>query len=268
MKILLISVGFLLLFFVAYVRYLETTTVFHPTRAIERTPRSVGLDFEDIYFRTRDNVRIHGWLIKHPRGRSTLIYLPGNAGNISDRLEKIVHLNRLGVNVFIIDYRGYGQSEGRPSEHGLYEDARGAYDYLGTRQDIDDDKVWAYGASLGGAVAIDLATKRKLACLVIDSSFTKAADIAKTIYPFVPSFLIQTKLDSSSKIKKLAIPKLFLHSPQDEVVPYRLGRRLFEEAPPPKEFLDMQGGHNDNYVQSQELWKQKIAQFLKRFGLL
>ncbi len=268
MKVSLIWVVVFLMSFVAYVRYLEKTTIFHPTRLMERTPRSVGLDFEDISFRTKDNVLIHGWLVKHPQGRCTLLYFHGNAGNISDRLEKISLLRKVGVHIFIIDYRGYGQSQGRPSEQGLYEDALGAYDYLLTRKDIEPDKIGAYGTSLGGAVAVDLATKRKLACLVIDSSFTKAADISKTIYPFIPSFLIQTKMDSVRKIKNLAIPKFFIHSPQDEVIPYRLGRKLFEQAPEPKEFLDVRGGHNDNYEQSAELLESKLSDFLRRYGLI
>ena len=268
MKILLVVFITAFLSLAAYVRYLESITVFHPAKEIERTPRSIGLGFEDIYFKTKDKYVINGWLIKHPQAHSTVIYFHGNAGNMADRLEKIILLRNLKVNVFIIDYRGYGKSQGKPCEHGVYEDAVAAFDYLLTRGDIEHEKIWVYGTSLGGTVAIDLATKKRLACLIIDSTFSSAADMGRTIYPFIPSFLIQTKMDSLAKIKKITIPKLFLHSREDDVVPFRLGQKLFAVAPAPKEFLEIKGGHNDNYVYSREIWLEGVSRFLKHLNLI
>jgi fermentation-respiration switch protein FrsA (DUF1100 family) len=178
-------------------------------------------------------------------------------------LGRIQFFNELGVNVLIIDYRGYGKSQGHPTEAGLYKDALAAYDYLFGRRDIDPQRIMAYGASLGGAVAVDLASKRNLSCLIVDSSFTSAADMAKRIYPFVPSFLIRVRMDNIGKIKTIKIPKLFIHSKDDEIVPMELGRRLFEAAVPPKEFLEITGGHNEGYMDSQDKIVEEMSRFLE-----
>ncbi len=218
MKIFFQLIIFVVLF-VVYVRYLESRSVFYPARPLSATPEEIGLTFEDIYIQTSDNVNIHGWLIKAPSAKSTVIFLHGNAGNIGDRLGKIDLFHRMGLNILIIDYRGYGKSGGHPTEKGVYKDALAAYDYLQKRDDTKGQNIIGYGVSLGGAIAIDLASKRDLICLMVDSTFSSAVDIAKRIYPFVPSFLIKTKLDSIIKIKNLTIPKLFIHSVDDRTIP-------------------------------------------------
>lgn len=268
MKTLLILILIILAGLIAYVRYLESMTVFHPSQQLTATPQERGMRFEDIYLRTKDKSLINGWFFKHPRAAATILYFHGNAGNIADRLDKVSALYHLGVNVFIIDYRGYGKSKGKPSEHGIYEDALTAYNYLLTRGDIVQNKIAAYGASLGGAVAVDLASKKPLAGLIIDSSFSSAADMGKSLYPWLPAFLMQTKMDSARKIKTVAIPKLFFHSAEDRVVPIRLGQKLYEAALPPKIFLKINGGHNDNHTVSEEIWIKGIREFLKDLKFL
>ena len=267
MKIILQLILFVVLFII-YVRYLESKSVFYPARPIYATPQELGLAFEEVYIETQDHVKIHGWLIKTPSAKSTLIFLHGNAGNIGDRLGKIDLFNRMGLNILIIDYRGYGKSEGRPTEAGVYKDAIAAYDYLRKRDDVKGQNIIGYGASLGGAVAIDLASKRTLSCLIVDSTFSSAVDIAKRIYPFVPSFLIKTKLDSITKIKGLAIPKLFIHSIDDRTIPIALGRKLYDASPEPKEFIEIRGDHNDGHIYDEEKVKDGINQFLKGQGLI
>ena len=252
----------------AGVRYLESISVFYPGRSIAATPAALGLAFEDVFIKTEDQVTINAWLVKSFVQRGTLIFCHGNAGNIGDRLEKILLFHQMGLNVLIIDYRGYGKSRGRPSEAGIYKDAVAAYDYLLTRQDMDRSRIIGYGESLGGAVAVDLGTKRNLAALIIDSSFTNAADMAKTIYPFIPSFLLGTKLDSAAKVRTIAIPKLFIHSRADEIVPFRLGERLYQAAAKPKEFLELTGGHNDTPVDAQEKMAKEIIIFLRRHNVI
>ena len=259
----------------ASVRYIESKSIFYPVRSITATPAALGLAFEDVFIKTQDNVTINAWLVKsssrrEPTGtqRGTLIFCHGNAGNIGDRLEKILLFHQMGLNILIIDYRGYGKSQGQPSEAGIYKDAVAAYDYLLTRQDIDRSRIIGYGESLGGAVAVDLGTKRNLAALIIDSSFTNAADMAKTIYPFIPSFLLGTKLDSAAKVRAVTIPKLFIHSRADEIVPFRLGERLYQAAAQPKEFLELSGGHNDTPVDAQEKMAREIVTFLRRHNVI
>jgi uncharacterized protein len=256
-----------IILFVIYIRFLENTFIFYPSRSMEITPHMIGLSYEDIFYKTQDNLLINGWLVKAPDAKFTVIFSHGNAGNISSRMEKIQLMHRVGVNVFIFDYRGYGRSQGRPSEKGIYLDAQAAYDYLIKRPDIDPEKIITFGESLGGAAAVDLATQRKVAGLIVDSSFTKAADMSRKVFPFLPTFLLKTKMDSVTKIVKVSVPKLFLHSPDDEVVPYRLGRKLFEVAKEPKMFVNISGGHNDGFLLSEGVYVNALIEFFNKLVL-
>lgn len=269
MQIVISLIGVIVLLAVS-VRYVESKSIFYPVRSIAATPSDIGLPFEDVFIRTQDNVIINAWLVKSSPPRGTLIFCHGNAGNIGDRLEKILLFHQMGFNVLIMDYRGYGKSEGRPSEAGIYKDAVAAYDYLLTRQDIDRSRIIGYGESLGGAVVVDLGTKRNLAALLIDSSFTSAADMAKTIYPFIPSFLLATKLNSVVKVRTVTAPKLFIHSRADEVVPFRLGERLYQAAAKPKEFIELPegGGHNDLPPDAKEKMARGIIIFLRQHNII
>lgn len=216
-------------------------------------------EIEDSYFQASDGVKLHGWFCSPQRkvhgaferapSVMTLLWFHGNAGNISHRYDMLRALIKLPAQIFIIDYRGYGKSEGAPSEEGLYLDARAAWDYLTVERGIAPRRIIIFGKSLGGAAAIDLAGKVEAAGLIVQSSFTSAADMASQIMPFIPRALIKTKMDSISKIASIRCAKLFIHSPVDEVVPYELGRRLFEAAPEPKQFYEVKGAnHNDTWI--------------------
>lgn len=256
------------LILVAYIRLLEHHTMFAPSRKVAATPADLGLPFEEIYFQTEDGLRLNGWLVRGSVEAGTLIFLHGNAGNIGDRLGKIDFFHQMGLNVFIFDYRGYGKSEGVPSEKGMYKDAVAAYEYLIKRSDIDAKRLAVYGASLGGAVAVDLASNHPLAVMILDSTFSSAEDMARHIFPFVPAFLIRTKLDSVGKIKKLFMPKLFIHSMEDEIVPFKFGKKLFDAAAEPKEFMEINGDHNDGFIHSHEKMKKGVEAFLIKSDLL
>jgi pimeloyl-ACP methyl ester carboxylesterase len=225
-----------------------------PSREGEITPR-----IEDCFLQASDGVRIHGWFCTPQRKTSAaiepvpaqmvLLWFHGNAGNITYRYDMIRAMMSLPVRVFIIDYRGYGKSDGKPAERGLYLDARAAWDYLTETRGTPAESIIIFGKSLGGAPAIDLATQVQPAGLIIQSSFTCASDMASSILPFFPTVLLHTKMDSINKIANVHCPKLFIHSPADEVVPYRLGRRLYEAASEPKQFYEVKGApHNSTYI--------------------
>lgn len=266
-KIVIYLILFCIFVFV-FARYIELRSIFFPMKQIEITPRQEGLAFEDIYFKTEDGINLNGWLVKNPKAKATVLFFHGNAGNISHRIEKIVIFNHLGLNVFIIDYRGYGMSQGRPSEDGTYQDARAAFDYLSARSDINNKKIIAYGESIGGAVAVDLAAKRNVACLIVDSSFSSARDLARKFYPFIPSFLFRSKFDSVNKVKTIKSSKLFIHSINDEIVPFELGQKLYQEAIPPKEFFQIHGGHNSGFLESKDKIVEKLKTFLGKLDLI
>ena len=266
MKLLILVIACLGIFFF-FIRYVEKRGVFFPQKQMDFYPQGKELGFEDISFKTKDNVSLNGWFFRNALARTTLLFFHGNAGNISHRLEKIIFFRDLGLNVFIIDYRGYGKSQGAPSEAGVYNDALAAFDYLSQRQDLDKARIIGYGESLGGAVAIDLALRRPLAGLIVDSSFSSAADMARQYYPFIPSFLLATKMDSVSKVKDIAVPKLFIHSKDDEIVPFAQAQKLFRAASEPKEFLEIEGDHNGGYATSKTRYLAGIKSFLVQQGL-
>jgi len=266
MKLLPVIVLVALAFFLA-VKYIERNTVFLPTRPVTATPKNAGLAYEDVYFTTEDGLRLNGWLILAPGAKRNLLYCHGNAYNISDRVGKIKSFHELGFNVFIFDYRGYGVSEGVPTEPGVYKDAAAAFKWLSSRPDIGKLPIVIYGASLGGAVAVDLAARHDPAALVLDSTFAAAKDLAAYYYPFVPSFLVSVDFNSLRKLKSVKAPKLFIHSRNDQMVPYSQAEKLYAAASDPKELLVVEGSHNDNFFQSEGKIRAGLTKFLKENGL-
>lgn len=267
MKIVL-TILLVALFFFILVRFLEKTSIFYPSKTIELTPDRFKIPYEDITLTTEDGVRINGWLILKSGAKCTLLFFHGNAGNISDRLMKLRSFYEMGVNTFIIDYRGYGRSQGVPTEEGVYKDGRAAFDFLKKRQDVGSLPIVVYGVSLGGAVAIDLAGHRPVEALIIDSSFSSAPAMARVVYPMLPPIFMSVKFDSIRKIKTLTMPKLFMHSTEDNVVPFRIGQQLYEAATGPKEFVPLTGGHNDAHVECKEKFLGAIEAFLRKEGYL
>lgn len=243
----------------------ERVFIFFPSRGLHATPAQWGLRYEDADLRASDGVRLHGWFVPAPGGGPTLLWAHGNAGTIADRLPIIQLLHeRLQIPLLIFDYRGYGRSEGRPSEEGTYRDADAALAYLRGRPDVDGRRILYYGESLGAAVVLDLATRERPAGLILEAPFTSIRDMARTHYPFLPVWnLLRTKYDSLGKIDRVQVPLLHLHGDRDRIVPIAQGRRLFEAANSPKEFVMIAGAdHNDAWTVGRETILQAWARFL------
>ncbi len=269
------------IFFYLFLRWFEKKQIYFPDGEIEFTPESIALPFEDVYFNASDGVRLNGWFVPAVNSDTTLIFFHGNGGNIGDRLACIAIFNKLGLNIFIFDYRGYGRSTGRPSEEGTYLDAMAAYDYVAGRKDVDpagmhsngisDDKIILYGESLGGAIAYELAANRKVAAVVTMGAFSSVADMGKVLYPFMSvkfiRLIMRTSYDTVSKADKIKIPKLIIHSVADEIVPFEQGRKLFSGACEPKEFYEMRGGHIDAMFTYESEFCERITSFLKKYDL-
>ncbi len=247
-------------------RKFERSQIYYPQRFLEATPHTLGLDYEEVAFTASDGVRLHGWWVPAGPSRATLIFCHGNAGNISHRLESIRVFNSLGLNVFIFDYRGYGQSSGKPSEAGTYLDAEAAYDYVAKNLRIPPERIVIFGRSLGGAIAVQLALDRAAAALVCEASFTSTVELGKRIYPYLPvKFLVFDRYDSISKVGEIKTPKLFIHSTEDELVPYKQGRRLYEAAAPPKEFLEISGSHGGGFLEDEGEYQRGLSAFLRKY---
>lgn len=225
---------------------MQDRLVYFPLRDLAATPRTIGLDYEDVRITTEDGVRLHGWFVPTLSARATLVHFHGNGGNISHRLERIALFHKLGVNVFIFDYRGYGQSEGRPSEQGTYRDADAVWRYLTETRGLAPASVILHGESLGGAVAAWLAAETAPGGLIVESSFTSASDLGAEVYPWLPvRWLARYVYPTMEYLARVRAPVLIVHSRDDDIVPFHHGRQLYAAAPAPKQFLEIRGGHND-----------------------
>jgi len=246
-----------------YVR--QPGMIFFPVSEISETPQEWGLEYEDVLLDTKDNIQLHGWFIPRQGAKRTLLFFHGNAGNISHRGESVLIFHRLGLNVFIIDYRGYGNSQGKPGEQGMYLDADAAWRYLTQTKNIEPENVIIFGRSLGGAIATKLASDARAGKLILESTFSSASDMAKSIFPFI-SYFIYNRFDfnSEERIKKIAYPVLYIHSPDDEIIPFRLGEKVFRAANEPKTFFKLKGDHNAGFYLSQPDYEQALGQFLSQ----
>ena len=202
------------------------------------------LGAEDVWLATSDGVRLHAWFVTAPQASLVTLYFHGNAGNATHRFQPIREITTAGSSVLMLDYRGYGKSGGSPSEHGLYADADAAYLYL-LGHGYTARQIVLQGESLGSAVAVDLASRRECAGVVLEAAFTSGRDVANTVLPVIGPLLFRG-FDSKSKIANIRAPLLFFHGDRDEIIPLKLGRSLFEAAPEPKHFIEVPGaGHND-----------------------
>lgn len=242
---------------------LQTKLIYFPSKGYDAVPTDVGLAFEDLTLRTADGVSIAAWYIPHEHARGNVIFFHGNAGNMTNRLHSVKLLHRMGLNVLIIDYRGYGRSEGKPSEDGTYEDAEAAWRYLTETRGETPDRIALFGRSLGGAIAIELATRHTPAALVTESTFTSLLDIGRMHYKFLPVRLILSyHYDSLSKVPRITCPKLFFHGREDTLIPLENGRRLFEASADPKEFIETPGGHNESGFTYTPKFTKRLEDFL------
>ncbi len=245
------------------VGWLIDSMVFQPSAGIDVRPTQIGLEAEEVFLTTEDDVRIHAFFLPALGATRALLFLHGNAGNASHRLPNAALLVKLGIHVLLLDYRGYGASEGRPSEAGVYADARAGLAHLTGERGIPEARIVVFGRSLGSAVAVDLARERGLAGLILESAMSSAADVARSALGWPAAWLVGTRFDSAGKIGAVRCPLLFFHGDRDTIVPYELGLRLFERAPEPKAFETLRGsGHNDTVQVGGRPYLARLAAFL------
>ena len=241
--------------------------IFFPWRTLDATPADWGLDYEEVTLHTDDRVALHGWYIPREDARLVVLFLHGNAGNISHRRESIEIFHRLGASVFIFDYRGYGQSGGSPSEAGLYRDAAAAWRYLTGARGKHPADIVIFGRSLGGAVAAQLASEVTAGGVILESAFNSARDFAHTVFPLLSRLVyLRYNFNAARALARTRSPVLVLHSPDDEIMPFALGRRLYEAAPEPKRFVTLRGDHNTGFLASRPQYDQALQEFLAAIG--
>lgn len=236
-----------------------------PSREIALTPKDVGLPYDDVWLRTEDGVRLHGWYLPAESGRATMIFFHGNAGNISHRLDSLRIFHSLRLSVLIIDYRGYGKSEGSPSEKGTQHDALAAWRYITEAQGVPAQKVVLFGRSLGAAIASDLAVRHQPGALIVESAFTSVPDMGAELYWWLPvRQLSRFRYATREDVARVRCPVLVVHSPEDEIIPFRHAEAIFAGAREPKELLRLIGSHNEGFMLSGNAYGEGLDRFLER----
>ena len=227
-----------------------------------------GLPLEEVWFRAEDGTRLFGWFLeaRPPLAAAVLIWAHGNAGNIIHRLYPLAELYRRGLSVFLFDYRGYGRSEGAPSEEGLYLDGLAAYDHLVDQRKFPPGRIIAYGSSLGAAVAGELARQRPVAGLILETPFPSVEAVARMAFRGLPAHLfVQARFELARRLGQVHVPVLVLHGDRDRMIPFDLGRAVFDAANEPKEFVTIPGAdHNDLHLVGGESYYQPLLQFARK----
>ena len=262
----LISVAVVYVGLAALLYLFQSRLIYFPMREIAATPKAVGLAYEGVRFTAEDGTVLDGWFIPAGTPRATLLFFHGNAGNISHRLDSLVIFHRLGLSTFIFDYRGYGRSEGRPTEEGTYQDAMAAWRYLTEERGVSPEKIVLFGRSLGGSVAAWLAARHTPGALIVESTFTSVPDFASEMYPWLPArWLTRFRYDAVKHLSSITCPVLVVHSRDDEIIPVGHGRRLYEAAREPRQFLEIRGGHNGGFLQSGKEYIDGLERFLAAY---
>jgi len=244
---------------------LDQFFVYHPDPWKEEDWRArSGLPLEDVWFQSSDGTKLFGWYVENAATSAVVLWFHGNAGNIIHRLGNLRELYRLGLSVFLFDYRGYGRSQGSPSEEGLYQDALGAYDHLTRTRLIRPERIILFGRSLGAAVAVEVASQKLAAGLILESSFPSIEAVAKFHYGGLPvHWLLGAEFRLIDRLPNLSLPKLIVHGDQDEIIPLELGRQVFEAAKPPKSFYVIKGAdHNNTYHVGGEPYFHRFTEFI------
>ena len=259
-----VYVGLMLYLYVFQARFVYFPEL--PSRQVTASPADIGLAYEKVNLRTADGEMLAGWFIPSPEARGTLLYLHGNGGNMGHRLDPIEVFHRLGLNVLIIDYRGYGDSSGKPTEDGTYQDALAAWNYLTQHKHQMPERIVLFGESLGGSIAAWLAAHNAPAGLIIYASFTSVPEMAREVYPLFPAArLARYHYDTRAALISARSPVLILHSPEDEIIPFSHGQALLKAANAPKRLIELHGGHNDALLVSREVYAREVGAFLQRY---
>ena len=230
----------------------EKRFVFFPEPEVVNTPESVGLEYEDVFLKTSDGLTIHGWFLPAPgwagSNTQTWLWFHGNGGNVGTRVGQLeLAQNLLGVHQFIFDYRGYGRSEGRPTERGTYLDARAALDYLKQRPGINPGRIVYFGHSLGAAIAVELAVAHPPFGMALIGPFSSIQDMAKVALPIpLAGWMVRGHYNSLKRMPRVKTPLLVLHGELDEIVPHEQGMKLYQAANRPKRFVTLRGASHNN----------------------
>lgn len=260
----------LIIIFVAYsvlgwtLFFMQRSFLYRPLRQVLYDPSDINLAFEKVAIETQDGLKIAAWYVPAEKAKYTVLMCHGNGGNIAHRLDTVNLLNEMNLNCMVFDYRGYGTSQGKPTEQGTYIDAQAAWNWLAESKKVPSEKIIIFGRSLGGCVASHLAMNNEPLCLVVESAFTSYVDMGKMFYPYLPvRHFAKYKYPTIEYVRRVGCPTLFIHSRGDEVVPFEFGLKLYDAAREPKEFVEIYGCHNDGFLFSGDTYRQGWKRWLE-----
>lgn len=237
--------------------------LYHPDKAWTATPASEGLAFEEVTFDSSDGIRLSAWYIPSASAKGTILFLHGNKKNISLDLDALKMFHGFGYHILTLDYRGYGKSEGKPSEEGMYRDAQSAWDWLVSVKQESPERIVICGRSLGAGVAADLASKHKPGAMILEAAFTSLPEVAQDLYPYFPANIFSKyRYDTLSKLPRIRCPILIVHSREDELIPFVHAERLYAAIPGQKELLELGGLHKGGYKPTLGKYHDGIKRFL------
>ena len=257
---LLVYVGFGVVLFLA-----QGYLIFPGGSSVHTTPDARGWNYEDVHVTPEEGETTHGWYIETPAesARGVILFSTGNAGTIADRMFSIQYFVDLGFDVLIYDYGGFGHSSGRPSERRIYADVQAMWDYLTGERGVSPERIALFGRSLGSGATVELATREEPRAVILESAFLSIPALARGMFPIFPiNLMVRHRFDNEAKIDALTMPKFFIHSPDDEIVPFEHSLALYEMAPEPKDFLTIEGGHNEGFIISTRDYEAGLANFL------
>ena len=241
--------------------------IYQPTYEIALTPKAANLDYQEIHLHPNDTDTVMGWYVPciNPCF-GTLVFFHGNAGNMGDRIDSTALFHELGFNVLLIDYRGFGQSTGHPSEANSYEDGECALRYLIDTHGLKYEDMVLLGRSLGGGIATELAIRHPIRALMLESTYTSIPEVAQDVYPLFPiKYFVTTKYNNLAKLPKVQCPILIVHSQEDQYIPYHHGLKLFDCATPNpnKHMITIHGAHADGFLTSKEVYVEGLKRFFQ-----
>ena len=246
----IISLTFVIFYFIIIivVYIFQRNLLYHPSEN-NYSGDELTVNIKKVKIKTKDNIELLAWYHnKNINHYKTILFLHGNAGSLENRIHKINYFKDMNVNFLIISWRGFSGNEGKPNETGLYEDARSAIDWL-KKKGVEEQNIIIYGESLGTGVAVEIAQNKNFAGIILESPFTSMVDAGKDKYPFLPvKILLKDKYESYKKIKNINIPILIMHGKVDKIVPFSMGKKLYELANKPKySYFSEYDDHMMNY---------------------
>lgn len=259
--ILVVFIAYSILGWTLY--FMQSSFLYSPVKELPYNPGDLNLPFEKIVLTTEDGLKLAGWYVPAENAEVTILFCHGNGGNMTHRLDTINLINELGLNCFIFDYRGYGNSQGKPTEEGTYLDAHAAWKWLTLEKHIASESIIIFGRSLGGCIAANLATKVKPRGLVVESTFTSYVDIGQKFYPYMPiKWFASFSYRTVDFVRDVNCPIMFFHSRNDEIIPFEFGQKLYDIANEPKQFTEIFGSHNDGFLFSGDIYRKSWIDWL------